>query len=190
MKNEELENMRFEYNQLLNTRKELIDKLEKIKQLEETEEVKNYLKLREELKNDKEYTCNNLVNSSEADLIGRCISRVGISVTNNIYVHVGTYKYNLETDIVHGSYDLSVSRNDESAIYSQYKNLELRDFEGTVTIPISKREEFEKNNFIIYPKTHFKDKFFYELQIEFFKDAIEHNQQYALNKVLSKSKKN
>ena len=92
-------------------------------------------------------------------------------------------------DIVHGSYDLSVSRDDESAKYSQYKNLELQDFEGTVNIPISKREEFEKNNFIIYPKTCFKDKFFYELQIEFFKDAIENDQNCAINNVLSKNKK-
>ena len=40
MINEELDNIRLEYNQLINMRKELIDKLDKIKKLEENEDVK------------------------------------------------------------------------------------------------------------------------------------------------------
>lgn len=94
-----------------------------------------------------------------------------------IYVYIGTYIESIYIDIVHGATDESTYRNNPKADYSLYYNLYTMDRE---LISIQKRESFEENQIII-----FADRNIYDVQDIFFKDCMEHSEEYAIEKLLN-----
>lgn len=185
MKNSELESIRSEYKDLLNLRAQIIDKLKKIEDLEKNPFVKEYLKLREELESDNDHKYTHMERLNDFDMLKLCYNKVNITETNNIYVYTGTFKND-----INDSLDTRVNYDSENALYSKYSNIELQEynFNSTMIIPISKREEFEKNNIVIFPKNYLLDKTFYDIQNDFFLDAMELGQEKAIEKLLKKYK--
>ncbi len=183
MKNSELESIRSEYKDLLNLRTQIIDKLKKIEDLEKNPFVKEYLKLREELESDKDHKYTHMERLNDFDMLKLCYNRVNITETNNIYVYTGTFKND-----INDSLGTRVNYDSENALYSKYSNIELQEynFNSTMIIPVSKREEFEKNNIVIFPKNYLLDKTFYDIQNKFFLDAMELGQEKAIEKLIKK----
>lgn len=183
MKNSELESIRSEYKDLLNLRTQIIDKLKKIEDLEKNPFVKEYLKLREELESDKDHKYTHMERLNDFDMLKLCYNRVNITETNNIYVYTGTFKND-----INDSLGTRVNYDSENALYSKYSNIELQEynFNSAMIIPVSKREEFEKNNIVIFPKNYLLDKTFYDIQNKFFLDAMELGQEKAIEKLIKK----
>ena len=122
---------------------------------------------------------------NDFDMLKLCYNKVNITETNNIYVYTGTFKND-----INDSFGTRVNYDSENALYSKYSNIELQEynFNSTMIIPISKREEFEKNNIVIFPKNYLLDKTFYDIQNDFFLDAMELGQEKAIEKLLKKYK--
>lgn len=157
-------------------------KVRRIKELLKEPSVKEYIQLMSSIEDDLKQ-----INLSDSDIITsfyhRYLSKIKEEDTNGIYVYLGTYEYNHEVDIVHGSNDFRVNYNSPQANYRIYKNIEYPYGES---IPIQKCEEFEKNHIIIRPKSYFKDKEYYEIQKEFFIKAVKTNQESAKKMILKK----
>lgn len=157
-------------------------RIRRIKELKKDLNVKEYIELvnivGKDLKQIK-YSENEIILS----LYYRYLHKIKEEDTNGIYVYLGTYEYNHEVDIVHGSNDFRVNYNSPQANYRIYKNIEYPYGES---IPIQKCEEFEKNHIIIKPKSYFKDKEYYEIQREFFIKAVKTNQETAKKMILKK----
>lgn len=162
----------------------------RIKELEEKDNVKEYLDLLSK-KKDRIKIIDSLDLSNEDDLIRMYMSlfsihRSEICETNNIYVYLGSYQKNYETDIEHGASDYSLKKDDPNVDYSVYKNLET---EEEKIILINEKDEFEREHNIINLKGFFKENRFYTLQSEFIKNCIENSQEEAVKKVLTLNNK-
>lgn len=150
-------------------------KIKRIKELEKDPNVREYINLIKILEDDL-----NLINISDKKLILSYypfyLSEIGKDDTNKIYVYLGTFEYNNEIDIVHGSRDFRVKEDSEDADYKVYRNIES---DYSIDIPIEKCEEFEKNNIIIRPETYLNGREYYKIIDEFFINAIKTNQESA-----------
>ena len=117
------------------------------------------------------------------DIVSRIFNREVYKIkeneTNHIYVYRGTYKLDYCFDIVHGTSDIAVERNDPSAQYRNYHDIEQC---SDIDIPIKKCEEFENNNNILFTKRNN----FYEIQKEFIVDAVKYGQEDAVKNVIKK----
>lgn len=157
-------------------------KVEKIKELENDPNVKEYLKLME-LKRSSlkqiELTDEKIISS----FYRKYLSEINENETNGIYVYIGTYSYSHEVDVVHGSSDEKVDYNDPKADYRVYFDIEQL---FSKSILISECEQFEKQYIIINPKTCLKEKEYYEIQKKFFVKAVMTNQDAAKKLVLGK----
>ena len=191
MTEDDLEKLRVEYEKLKRVQQEITDIITEISALEKTDAVKRYLLLTEQLNNNKNYLYSHIESKDDMSLISSCIGKVKIKETNGIFVYVGTYMVNHEIDIVHGSTDFRVNYCDQNADYSQYKNIESSSSDSNyiINVPVSKRSRFEQEHTVVFPKSYFKDKEFYEMQNEFFKDAIKYGQEEAVQRVLAKGKR-
>ena len=106
-----------------------------------------------------------------------------ITPDDEIFIYMGTYKYSDEIDIVHGSNDIQVSRTNRDANYVLYQNLEAKYYEF-VQIPYAKADEFEKNHKIIVPQNVVSSqKYFYDLQREYFETMVSESPLKAKEKV-------
>ena len=106
-----------------------------------------------------------------------------ITPDEEIYVYMGSYKYNNEIDIIHGSHDIPVSRANDDADYVVYQNLEAKYYE-TVQIPYLKADEFESTHKIIIPQNVVsRQRYFYDLQSEYFETMIFESPEKAKEKV-------
>lgn len=165
--------------------KEYNDKIKRIKELMKDEKVKEFLDL-----TSLDYKVGNSNKMVTDDIIASIYSKylyiIRESDTNGLYVYLGTYAYNDEMDIVHGSRDYRVSYDSPKADYRLYQNIELW---GSEHILIRKCEEFEKTHTIINPNVPFSDKAFYEIQKDFFIRAVKDNQESAKRMVLRKYSK-
>lgn len=174
---QELQNRKIE-NQEHNT------KIKRMKELEKNPNVKEYINLIKILEDDL-----NLINISDKKLIlsyySYYLREIREDDTNKIYVYLGTFEYNNEIDIVHGSRDFRVKDDSEDADYKVYRNIES---DYSMDIPIEKCEEFEKNNIIIRPKTYLNGKEYYNIRDDFFIKAIKTNQEIAKKMILKKYK--
>lgn len=125
-------------------------------------------------------------NVSFDDIVSRIFNREVYKIkdteTNHIYVYRGTYLLDHFCDIEHGPTGIVVGRNDPSAQYRTYHDLEQY-FE--VDIPINKCDEFEQNNYILFVGISR----YYEIQKEFIVDAIKYNQDVAVKNILKKYSK-
>lgn len=184
MKEEILEQIKKEYKELKETKKELESKKSRIKELEENEFVKEYLKLYHELY---ELSIKKDMYLPEDTLFRSVIDKntKDIKETNKIYVYIGTYKDSCEIDIMCPR-DEKVKYSDKRAKFRIYRDLEKINEE--IIIPIKECKDFERNNTVIILKTSLPELKIYDVQEEFLKDAIETNQQEAVQRVLKKYK--
>lgn len=191
MKSEELKKLKTEFKQLQEKRNEILKIKKEILCLKEKNDVKRYLELINlfQEKTTGRYSEFDTVNDEK--LLNIALSKVNIKPDDQIYVYMGTYKYSPEIDIIHGSNDILVSRTNQNADYVIYKNLEAR-YNGIVEIPYKKVDDFEKKHRIIVPQNVVsKERYFYELQTEYFKIMILESPESATRKIneLIKSKK-
>ena len=125
-------------------------------------------------------------NVSFDDIVSRIFNREVYKIkdteTNNIYVYRGTYRDSYDCDIEHGPSAMLVYRNDPSAQYQTYHDLE-QGYE--INITIKKCDEFEKNNHILFVGISR----YYQIRQEFIVDAIKYNQDVAVKNILKKYSK-
>lgn len=179
--------------QIVNEYKEQQQKKEKyskikdrINELAKTKEVKEYLELIN-LSQNLDYK--RVIDINESDIIINAFRRnsLKITTTNEIYVYLGTFKLSNVFDIEHGPSDERVERDSNQAEYRIYRDIEKCD---SIEIPIKQCEEFEKNNKIVFPRTIFKEKYYYELQKEFLEDSVLLGQEVAYTRILRKVNQN
>lgn len=160
------------------------NQVKRLNELKKDPNVKEYINLIRILEDDL-----NLINISDKKLIlsyySCYLNKIGKFDTNEIHVYLGTFQYNSEIDIVHGSRDFRVKDDLEDADYKIYRNIES---DYSIDVPIEKCEEFEKNKIIIRPKTYLNVKEYYEIRDDFFVKAIKTNQETAKKMILKKYK--
>lgn len=184
----ELQQLRDKYNSLIEEKERLIDLSNKIKELKKLPVIQEYLESTKEYKQirSKDYTNDGLENQPNSYFVRNAFSHLDITPRNDYFVYMGTYRHTTEVDIEHGANDIEVSRNDKSADYVIYYNLEARthSIDSSVIIPYSEADKFESTHKIIFPKnTLFKEKYFYDLQEEYYETAILESQEEAINKI-------
>lgn len=189
MKKEELLNLRLELEDLKDKRNKVIIINEEINKLKETPEVKRYLELIELFKENTTGRMSGFDKFSDDDLLNIAISKSKITPSEEIYVYMGTYKYTNEIDIIHAANDIPVSRLNNSADYVLYYNLEAR-YDKRIEIPYIHANEFESTHKIIIPKNVVsREKYFYELQHEYFETIVLKSEEEAkklINKLIDK----
>ena len=174
-----LQALKKEYIEKQEEQKTLKRMYERLLELKSNEAVKEYLSLKENLEKinlDKiiEATTENIFSSIYHKYLNQ------ISKTNQIYVYLGTYTNSIENDIIHGTPDIRVKRNDKRAKYCLYQDLEKTE---PIKISIDKTKQFEEVNVVIFPNKYLTENYYYELQKEFFYTCITTNQEEALKKV-------
>ena len=184
----ELQQLRDKYNSLIEEKERLIDLSNKIKELKKLPVIQEYLESTKEYKQirSKDYTNDGLENQPNSYFVRNAFSHLDITPRNDYFVYMGTYRHTTEVDIEHGANDIEVSRNDKSADYVIYYNLEARthSIDSSVIIPYSEADKFESTHKIIFPKnTLIKEKYFYDLQDEYYETAILESQEDAINKI-------
>lgn len=187
MTEEELERIRKNYQEKLAKRAEILQLGQLIKQYEQDEKVQKYLELIDLYRKNTTGHLTGYDKKTDSDLLYSTLSSVRINSTNNIYIYMGTYKKNIECDIVHGSNDYRVNIRDPQADYRIYRNLELMSYQRNceIEVPIKDCLKFEQEHIVIYPKgTSLCDQFYLKLHDEFFNTAIKESQEKALEKVL------
>lgn len=173
------------YEDGLKRKKHYSEILKEVKELEQAENVKRYIELKNRLE---QVNYEKIIGETEEQILERAFNSwtYAIQKTNEIYLCMGTFMIDSICDIVHGPSDIRLTRNDPRAEYRIYRNIE----DGYPRqIPIRKCEEFEQIHKIIFPKIDYlANKYFYELQREFFSISITEGQEKACSKILSKTK--
>lgn len=186
MNEQTLNEIKRNYKERIDTKKRYQELIEHIKLLEENMYVIKYLSLCKE-KEELEFSEKSL-DKDDSEILESIINKYKrkIKETNGIYVYIGSYYTSIESDIVHGPSACRVKKGDEKAEYNIYKDIEN---EEEIEIMIDKCAEFENNNIVIFPNTHFTEEYYYEIQNEFFCDAVNTGQKEAVDKILKKVKK-
>lgn len=181
MKKELLKEIREEVLNIKKANEERNKRRNRIRELENDESVKEYTKLRgiDTLADFKESTIDDKTIASE--IYYRYIHRIDKKDTNGIFVYLGTYRESYESDIVHCNGDIKVGYNNPDAEYRLYQDLEQN---SVITVPIKDCEEFEKNYIVIFPKGYNLCKRYYEIQKEFFTEAITNSEEEACKLLL------
>ena len=191
MKSEELKQLKEKVEQLKKERDKVLEIQEEIKRLEKNEKVKRYLELLDLFEEKTIGTNAGIDKYTDKKIINIALSNTKITPDDEIYVYLGTYKYNNEIDVVHGSHDIPVSRADRNANYVLYQNLESKYYES-VEIPYEKADEFEMTHKIIIPKNVVsRQRYFYDLQFDYFETMILESPEKAkekVNKLIEKQK--
>lgn len=183
MQNEVVDKMKEEFEKRKKSKERCQKMVVRVNELREEPLVKEYLKLISLLDNiDSEV----VLNWDDDDMVNKafCMYKRDIIETNGIYVCMGTFQGSIETDIEHGASDYRLSKNDSNAEYRIYRNLETED---DIRKKIEDCKKFEEENTVIYPKTLFAEKAFYELQSEFISDVVRGNQEVAVAKIFQKT---
>lgn len=189
MKIEELKQLKAKVKELQLKKDEALAIQKEIEKLEEKDEIKRYLNLLDLLEEKTTGSNRGIDKFTDREIIKIALNKVDITPDEEIYVYIGTYKINHEIDIVHGSNDYEVSRTNHNADYVLYENIESK-YDGTVQIPYKKADEFEANHKIVFPQNVIsRQRYFYELQSEYFEAIIfksleEANQK--INKLIKK----
>lgn len=184
MKKELLKEIREEVLNIKKANEERNKRRNRIRELENDESVKEYIKLRgiEPLTDFKESTIDDKTIASE--IYYRYVHRIDKKDTNGIFVYLGTYRESYESDIVHCNGDIKVGYNNPDAEYRLYQDLEQN---SVITVPIKDCEEFEKSNRVIFPKGYNLCKRYYEIQKKFFAEAITNSEEEACKLILRKN---
>lgn len=183
MKSEELVKLKERVQQLKQERDKVLSIQGEIEKLEETEEVKKYLELLDLYEEKTTGRNTGIETYTDKKIIDIALRDTTITPDDEIFIYMGTYKYSDEIDIVHGSNDIQVSRTNRDANYVLYQNLEAKYYEF-VQIPYAKADEFEKNHKIIVPQNVVSSqKYFYDLQREYFETMVSESPLKAKEKV-------
>lgn len=183
MKSEELKKLKEIVEQLQTKKNEILKIQKEIITLENTKEVKRYLNLLDLLVEKNGERNIDIDKFSDKKIINIALNKVKLTPDEEIYVYLGTYKYNDEVDIIHGSNDISVSRTNQDADYVMYQNLESK-YDGPIQVPYKKADEFEATHKIIFPQNvASRQRYFYELQSEYFETMIFESPEEAMKKV-------
>lgn len=183
MKKEELKILKETVKQLQEKRDEVLKLQKEIALLEESEEVKKYLHLLNKLEEKTTGRNTGIDKFTDKVIIDIALGKMKITADAEIYVYLGTYKYNNEIDIVHGSDDIPVSRGNQDADYVLYQNLESKYYDS-IQVPYINAEEFENTHKIIIPKNVVnRQSYFYELQSEYFETMIFKSPEEANQKI-------
>lgn len=171
MKNEEVKKLKEEFNKLKIKRDEVIAISKEIEELEKNEIVKRYLELQKKL-DEKTTGINSGYDSfTDEELISTVLENIHITPDSDVYVYLGSYKYNGE------------SSSSDDADYALYHNLEAK-YDEILGIPNNKRAEFENSHKIIMPNNILNSKtYFYNLQIEYFKFIVLESLEMANDKI-------
>lgn len=185
MKKELLEEIREEVLNIKKANEERNKRRSRIRELELDESVKEYMRLRgiDTFTDVKESTTDERTLASE--IYYRYIHRIDKEDTNGIFVCLGTYKESYESDVVHCNGDIRVGYHNPDAKYRLYQDLEQH---SVITVPIKACEEFEKSHIVIFPKGYNLCKKYYEMQKEFFAEAITNTEEEACELLLRKYK--
>lgn len=141
--------MRVERDNLLSERLSSIALVDEFYQLQNDEKVARYLELSSKIN-----LLHEKANESNESLILRARDKVRVDKPVNVYFYKGTYKLNRVRRGAFQCLDTLVDRDSEEADISKYENLENKDI--TYEIVLEARDEFEKNNIIIYaPEANF-----------------------------------
>lgn len=188
MKSEELKKLKERVQQLKQERDRVLSIQSEIKRLEETEEVKKYLELLDVYEEKTTGRNTGIESYTDETIIDIALGNTTITPDEDIYVYMGSYKNNNEIDIVHGSNDFPVSRANHDADYVVYQNIESHYWE-TIEIPYVKADDFEANHKIIVPQNVVsRQRYFYDLQREYFETMINESPEKAKEKVLKRIK--
>lgn len=184
MKKELLKEIREEVLNIKKANEERNQRRNRIKELEGDESVKEYIELRgiDTLADFTESITDERTLASE--IYYRYIHRIDKKDTNGIFVYLGTYRESYESDIVHCNDDIKVGYNNPNAEYRLYQDLEQH---SVITVPIKDCEVFEKSNRVIFPKGYNLCKRYYEIQKEFFTEAITNSEEEACKLILRKN---
>lgn len=186
MTNEELEKLRKKYKELEEKRLEVSRLSDTISEYEQLPSVKTYLKLVELYKNYTTGVMYGMDKMTNEEMAVRALTTgVFIENTSNIYVYNGTYMNN--TPIETSSSISVVARKNlpydsQLADYSEYKKIESVD--NAVRIPISDREQFEKENIVLFLPEEIS---FEDVQGLYLNFAIHYDLEKAKEMVLVKS---
>lgn len=186
MKPEVLEKIKRDYLNIQDEYKTYYRRVQRLEMLEQHPLVQEYLQLKEELATS---SIAKTIRESRLDSAARAFAAHAgsIKVTNYIFVCLGTYIDSAKYDNPGGSGNYQVEYNHLDAEYRIYADIEKPIFHS-IKIPISFCSEFEKTHRIIYLKKFYSECEFYDLQDQFFLDAIEVGQEEAIKRVLAKSK--
>lgn len=188
MTNEELEKLREAYKVLESKRNKVLVLKKEIEELEKIDIIKKYNKLIDDYSKMTSGANTGIDEYTDDQLISIALNHVKITPDKNIYVYIGSYRYNREIDIIHGSSDYEVSRNSSNIDYVIYENLESI-YNSTIEVPYHKVEEFERTHNVIFPKNVLNYQYFYKLQLEYFKTMILSSREDAIesiNKLIKK----
>ena len=187
MKEENLQNIRKKYKELGKTKQHILDVIEEKSKLEQLPEVKKYLSLLEEIESYSSYSFSrDLKDSTNEQLLDRAVRSEKITETNKIFICMGTYRESSITDIEHGASDYLVPKDDPSADYRVYSDIEKNSLEATFEIPISQCNDFEQNNIVLHPTGLLASSYYNEIRKLFFETSIKYGQEKAIEKILYK----
>lgn len=183
MKKEELEKLKKTVKSLQDKKSEIISIREEIIALEELDDVKKYLSLLNLLSEKTSGRNSDIDSYDDRQIVNLALKQVELTPDEKIYVYLGTYKYNHETDIVHGSGDILVARTNHDADYVLYQSLETK-YDETIQIPYNESNEFEATHKVIFPQDGIcRQKYFYELQSEYFETMVFKSPLEAMQKI-------
>ena len=183
MRIDELIELKEKVEKLIKERDKVLEIQEEIKRLEATDEIKRYLDLLNLLQEKTTGKNTGIEKYTNKKIIDIAVSKTKITPDGEVYVYLGTYKYNDEIDIIHGSHDIPVSRSNPAADYVLYQNLEAKYCE-TIEISYSKADEFESTHKIIIPQNVVsRQKYFYDLQSEYFETMVFESSEKAKEKI-------
>jgi len=171
-----LNKIRIEYENKKNIQNEYKKNINRLKELEENELIKEYLILSNIIK-DKNYL--EILTLTDEEILNSLLLLYSdkIEKTNNIIVYLATFAKSKNNEYI------KVNRDNSKAEFRMYADLE-KDISLSINIPIKEADEYEKNNNVIIPQTIFTDLYFYDLQKKFMKEAILSNQKQAIVKIL------
>ncbi|MDD3341901.1 MAG: hypothetical protein PHN72_06940 [Bacilli bacterium] len=187
MTQDDLKNIKREMEAIKES-KEKGENLEKrLMELENNSIVQEYLRIKTTLQNDKSLYWAKKI--SDDRILENAINYVRITNTDHIYICMGTYRESTQIDIEHGSSDIRVERDDPSASYREYRNIELplHDMDCTQQISISECAQFEQDNIVLYPyrESNANGQYYYKMRNMYFEDALTIGKEKALEKVLA-----
>ena len=182
MKSEDLKKLKEIVKLSQDKKNEILELKKEIAELEKNTEVKKYLNLLDTLEEKKSKQNKEFENFSDSKLVAIALKKINITPDEEIYVYLGTYKYNDEIDVIHGSNDILVSRLNPKADYVRYQNLEAI-YDGNIEVPYNQAAEFEETHKIIIPENVSRQRYFYELQSEYFETMILESPEKAMIKV-------
>lgn len=176
MKQKDLDKIKNEYMNLdrLRTIASLLK--EEKEELEQEQMVKRYNEVCTKLEKMSMY-----LSFSDNYIMNTVLKQVDIVNTNNIFVCLGTYKHSKDTKGINQLLYTVTNHDDEEAEYSEYADIE-KDISECFQVDVKLREQFEKNNSIIYIDP-FNRTEFYKVQHEFFKSAMENGQEKTVKTI-------